>query len=373
MKIHCLKEFTVSAIITASALAGFTGCSQGSNNAGQEPMPINVVAVDAETRRLSETLPVVGNISPNEIIDIKPEISGRITELNFNEGESVSEGQVLVRLDDSETSAMLEQARAEFKLSRANLERSRALREEGTISPQELDQAEANFEISKATLALRTAQLDDTRIIAPFEGFMGKRQISVGQVVSPTTTIAWLVDLDPVKVEFNVPERFLGKLHKDQTINIGIAAYPEESFEGKVYFIDPRIDEDTRTAFVKAIVPNPDHKLKAGMFANIEITMDIRTNAIVIPETALMMREEQTSVYTVTADNKVELRPVTVGIRLPGKAEIIDGLSAGETVVVEGTQKLQPGAPVKLAPTEEAGVYLDELNVEKDTANKSSD
>ena len=148
-----------------------------------------------------------------------------------------------------------------------------------------------------------------------------------------------------MKVEFSVPERFLGQVAGGQAIEVQLAAYPGEQFHGTVYFIDPRVSLETRTVPVKAHLPNPDGRLRAGMFANLDLVLQVRKRAVVIPESALLLEGNQASVFVVT-DGKAQPRPVSPGVRLAGALEIREGLLAGEVVIIEGTQKLGPGSPV---------------------------
>jgi membrane fusion protein (multidrug efflux system) len=166
-----------------------------------------------------------------------------------------------------------------------------------------------------------------------------------------------LVDLDVVKVEVKVPEKYLRQLQNGQPLEFAVAAFPDERFRGEVYFISPQIEESTRTALVKARIPNAEGKLRGGMFASLDLQLQLRDAAIVIPEPALMSNGDKFSVFVVDAQGSAQLRPIEVGYRLAGRAEVLKGLEAGERVVVEGVQKLRPGAPVKLAPPEAAAPY----------------
>jgi membrane fusion protein (multidrug efflux system) len=150
-----------------------------------------------------------------------------------------------------------------------------------------------------------------------------------------------------MKAEFNVPERLVGQLSQGQEIHARVAAYPDEQFLGTVYFINPQVNPDTRTVLVKARLPNPDGKLRAGMFTNLDVVFRVREQAVVIPESALLLEGDHASVF-VAQNSTAQPRPVTTGVRLAGVLEILDGLAPGEIVIIEGTQKLSPGAPVEL-------------------------
>jgi membrane fusion protein (multidrug efflux system) len=316
------------------------------------------VLIEAKVQPVSESLSLVGTITPNEMVEIKAEIDGTVEEVPFQEGQDVKKGDLLLKLDESKYAAAVAEGEANFRLSEANYERSKRLLEDKLISIQEYDQIAALYQANLASLDLKKRQLRDARIIAPFEGIVGAREISPGQVISRNSTLTWLVDLDPVKVEMEVPERYLGQIAIGQKIEFSVAAFPTERFSGVVYFIASQLNPTTRTALVKTRIPNPDHKLKGGMFASLSLRVQLRDSAIVIPEPALMNNGDDVSVFVVDDANIAQIRPVKIGLRLAGKAEVLTGLKPGEKVVVEGVQKLGPGMSVKAAPAAAAAPYL---------------
>ena len=319
---------------------------------------VQAVVVEARRQPVSEALSLIGTVAANESVELKSETDGTVQEILFKEGQAVKRGDLLVVLDETKFAAQLAQAEANFKLSQANYDRAKQLLDDKLISRQEFDQTASQFQANKAGLDLMQRQLKDARIYAPFGGVMGARQISPGQVISKNTTLSWLVDLDPVKVEINVPERYLSQVAVGQTIEFGVAAFPEERFRGEVYFISPQLDPAMRTALIKARIPNPQHKLKGGMFASLMLTLQLRDAAIVVPEPALMNAGDAVTVFVVDDKGLAQVRPIKVGLRLAGKAEVLSGIQPGDKVVVEGGQKLFPGAAVKPAPPEAAAPYL---------------
>ena len=218
---------------------------------------------------------------------VKAETEGVVQEILFEEGQRVNKGDVLVRLDETKLAAQLAEAEALFNLSQVNYERSKTLAKDNLIPSSELDQAAASFNLNRATLELKRRQLKETRVAAPFSGVISSRNVSPGQVIGRDATLTWLVDLDVVKVEINVPERFVDQLKPGQKVELGVAAFPNRKFAGEVYFVAPFIDPSTRTALVKARLPNPQRELKPGMFANLDLTLTLRAEATVVPETAL--------------------------------------------------------------------------------------
>lgn len=321
--------------------------------------PTQVVAVQAAEQPVAETLSLVGTLAANESVEIQSEVDGVIDEIPFGEGDSVEKGQLLVQLEETKLRAAFEEAKANYELTKSNYNRSEELYQDSLISSQEFDQAMSSFQRAKATMELRERNLRDARIFAPFDGVVGSREVSPGQVINKNTTLTWLVDLDPIKVEINVPEKFLGQLSAGQTLDLTVAAFPEETFAGRVYFIAPFVDPVTRTALVKARIDNPDFRLKPGMFATLDLTLKIREKAVVVPEAAInqVLQKDRANLFVVTEENTVELREVRVGVRMPGQIEILEGLKVGERVVVEGTQKIGPGASVTLAPPKSTEPY----------------
>lgn len=337
--------------LTGIIAGGLSGCAKKTAAGGGPPadMPVQVVVAEAKHQPVIESISLVGSLVADEMVEIQSEVDGAVEEILFKEGQRVKKGDLLFRLDETKYAAAVAEAEASFKLSEANLERMKALRDQGATSPQEYDQARATYEVNKAALDLKRRQLKDARIYAPFDGVMGARLVSPGQVIGKNATLGSIVAIDPIKVEFDVPERFIGQLELQQTIEIKLAAWPGQKFTGAVFFIAPRLDPDTRTALVKAALPNPDQKLKPGMFANLDLTLKVREQAVVVPEEALLLQENRVSVFVVDDDNKVQPRVVKVGLRMPGQVEITEGLQAGEKVVIEGTQKVAPGKTVKFA------------------------
>lgn len=342
--------------IALATLALAAGCKPkpgATGPAGGMPT-MQVVAVEARRQPVTESLALIGSIAANELIELKSEIDGTIQEILFREGQQVEKGQLLIRLDETKLAADVAEFESNFKLGQANFERAKQLAQEKLISLSEYDQAAATFDVRQATLNRKQRELKDTRITAPFSGVIGARNVSPGQVIARNTLLTWLVDVDPVKVELNVPERFLGQLQLGQTLDLTVAAFGTNQFHGKVYFIAPAVDPTTRTTLVKAEIPNPNQELKPGMFANLELNLQVRENAIVIPETALSQLVEGGGavVFVVDGAGKAQPLKVKLGVRMAGKVEVLEGIETGDRVIVEGLQKIGPGMPVKFAANE---------------------
>ncbi|MDB6126055.1 MAG: putative efflux rane fusion protein [Pedosphaera sp.] len=337
----------------------FAGCKKNSAGMMGSYPPTQVVAVEAKRQPVSENLSLVGTVAADEMVEIHSEIDGTVQEIKFEEGKPVEKGQMLVQLDPTKLAASVAEAESNFKLSQSNYDRVKTLLKDNIIGQQEFDQAASVYEVNKALLDRKKRELKDTQIFAPFTGVMSSRMISPGQVINKDSKLTWLVALDPVKIEVNVPERFLSQVQVGQKIEVTVAAYPKEKFNGEVFFIAPQIDPGTRTALIKARIPNADFRLKPGMFANLDLTLRIKENAVVIPESALILNGDSTSICIAEQNptNQMltaQFKMVKVGIRMAGQVEITDGLQGGEKVIVEGYQKTRPGAPVKLASAGES-------------------
>jgi membrane fusion protein (multidrug efflux system) len=308
---------------------------------------VQAIVADVTVQSITETLSLVGTLAANEMVEIKSETDGVVAEILFQEGQLVKSGDLLLRLDEVKASAALAEAEANFKLSRVTHDRSRQLFQDKLISQQEFDQAAALFQANQAGVEMRKRELKDARIVAPFDGVVSTRQVSPGQVISKNTTLTWLVDLDPVKVELGVPERFVSQLKIGQKLQVTVAAFPARVFSGELFFVAPFVETVTRTALVKARIPNLQHELKPGMFANLDLTLRLKEQAILIPETSVMATGDRTVIYVVDAQDTAQIRPVKVGLRQAGMVEITEGLKPGERVVAEGHQKIRPGGKVK--------------------------
>jgi membrane fusion protein, multidrug efflux system len=348
---------TLCIVVVALLALPLAGCKKKASGAPQMMAP-RVIAVTARSQPVAEVLSLVGSITANEMVDVRGEADGVVQEILFKEGQTVKKGQELVRLDESKFASAVAEGEANFALSKANFDRAKHLFESQLISQQEFDQARTSFESTRANLQFNKRMLKDARIYAPFEGTVGARSISPGQVIRKEAILTTIVDLDPVKVEFNVPEKFLGQVRVGQDLQIGVATYPGRTFRGKVFFISPYVDLTNRTALVKAEIPNPTGELKPGMFANLDLTVTVRENAVVIPEVALTqtLDKGRAMVFVVDAATNAQLRAVKLGVRLAGLVEV-EGIRTGERVIVEGTQKTVPGRPVQLAPDKDGEIY----------------
>jgi len=327
--------------------AGFlTGCGEGEPEGMAGGFPVSAVVAKAERELVEDQVVVVGSLDARNEVTIVSELDATVTEILFKEGQSVSKGDILFRLDGVRTGAQLEQAQAFFRLAELTYERNKELFENNTISKEKFGQAKADYHDRKAALALAQDEQDNTVIEAPFTGLVGERNVSVGQYVSRGKELAELVSTDPLEIVFDVPERRLGKLRNDLSVAFAADAYPEETFSGLVVYVAPLVNERTRTVHVKAEVSNESGRLKPGMFGVLTLVLEERENALVIPEACIQFTGDTTSIVIVNHAGLSEIRPVQVGNRFKGRVEIVDGVTEGEIVVVEGFQKMGPGAQI---------------------------
>jgi membrane fusion protein (multidrug efflux system) len=285
-------------------------------------------------------------------VDISSKTSNVVTAVRFGDGQRVKRGQVLVQLDDAQARADVAAAEAAVAESQRLYNRSRELMATEALSKAQFDQLEATLKANRARLAAAQARLEDTVIRAPFSGRVGLRRVSVGTLISPGDVITTLDDTSVIKLDFTVPENFLSTLREGLAVRATAPAFSGRTFAGKVSSIDSRVDVNTRSVTVRALLSNEDGALRPGMFLNVSLANDER-EALVIPEQALTPEAERQYVFVVDG-GKAERREVRIGMRRPGFVEIASGLKAGETVVVEGTQKVRDGAPVQLADMEVA-------------------
>jgi membrane fusion protein (multidrug efflux system) len=316
----------------------------GPGGGGRSNSPTLVTTVSVREERVEQNLEALGTARANESVDISSKTSNIVTAVRFRDGERVRQGQVLVQLDDATARADVAAAQATLTESETQYERARELLSTQAVSKSQFDQLEATLKANRARLQAAQARLEDTVIRAPFSGRVGLRRVSVGTLISPGDVITTLDDTSVIKLDFSVPENFVATLREGLAVRATAPAYPGRSFAGKVASIDSRVDINTRSVTVRALLTNEDGALKSGMFLNVALAKDDR-EAIVIPEEALTPEAEKQFVFVV-ADGRAQRREVRIGGRRPGSVEIISGLDAGDSVVVEGTQKIRDGSPV---------------------------
>ncbi|WP_042689800.1 efflux RND transporter periplasmic adaptor subunit [Azospirillum sp. B506] len=315
---------------------------------GAPPMPVEATQVRIGT--VERTVTAVGSLLSNESVVVRPEIAGRISEIAFKEGQRVTKGTVLVRLDDAIARATLAQAQASIAFSRAELSRADQLVRQNTGPLRNREQAAAKLLADEAAVQLAKAQLDKQVVTAPFDGVLGLRKASVGDFVQAGKDIVNLEDIDTLKLDFRVPEMFLPAVKVGQTVKVAVDAFGGRSFDGTVYAIDPLVDVNGRALAIRARVPNPDGSLRPGLFARVSLTLTTVPDAVLIPEQAIVAFGKDQFVFKVV-DGKVAQTRVVLGERRNAEVEIAKGLAPGDMVVTAGQLKIRDGVPVTVLPT----------------------
>lgn len=307
---------------------------------------IKVEAAKVTRTRLQRVISAVGTLRSHDSVMLRPEVSGRISEINFAEGGKVQKDQVLVRLDDSVAKARVQQARANLQLANSQYRRSVQLSKQGFVSSQARDDAASNLAVQEAAVALAEAELDKTVIRAPFDGLVGLRTVSVGDYVGPGTDLVPIEAIDPLNVDFRVPEQYLSAVKVGSRLMVTFDALSGAQREGTVGAISPQVDVGGRSLLLRAHIPNPDDVLRPGLFARVRLEL-ADTQALVVPESALAPSGDAQYVFRV--ENGVVRRVrVEIGLRSGGNVEVLDGLNEGDQVVVSGLQKVRDGAEVEI-------------------------
>lgn len=306
---------------------------------------IPVEVAQARRGRMDHSVLAIGTLRSNQSVVIRPEIAGRVVQIHFKEGQRITADAPMISLDDTIPRAEVAQARAALALSRANYERASELLGRGAGTQRTRDEALAALRNDEASLALAEARLEKTAIHAPFEGIVGLREVDIGDYVAVGQAVVNIEDIDPIKVDFRVPEIFLASVAVGQRIEVTADPWPGRSFTGELYAIDPLIDAQGRSIVIRALIANQDGVLRPGLFVRVRLILKGREDAIVIPEQAVVPVGQDQFVYRVS-DGKAVFVKVTTGERRDGLVEIVDGLAAGDRVVTAGQIKLQNGMPV---------------------------
>ena len=328
------------------ALAPGPGAAARAGAARGTGRPPSVEVARVELTRLADEAQAVGSLRSRQSVVLRPEVSGRVVQLNFRDGERVRKGQLLVQFDDQLQLAQLKQSQAELSIARANHRRNQELLAQNFISQRTVDESAANLDVALAKLALAQATAARLKIVAPFDGMTGIRTVNPGDYLKDGSDIVNIEDIDAVFVDFRLPERYQTQVKKGQKASIDLDALPGQKFEALIHAIDPLIDANGRSVSVRACIDNRRLQLRPGMFARVTVQFGERANALVVPEEAIV--PQGTRQFVIKLDEgadpgtqvsrRVEVR---VGVRRPGRVEILEGLKAGDVVVAAGQQRLQ--------------------------------
>ena len=305
-----------------------------------------VRTIIAETEVMEDRIFLNGTLIANESVEIRAETGGRVVEIGFEEGALVEEGALLIRIDDRELKSLLASAKQRQKFAETEFQRQEQLLSSGGATQAIYDSSLNALELARTEVDLISTRLARMELRAPFPGRVGLRHVSLGALVDSGTDITTLQQTDILKVDFAVPERYLPSLSKGLKVTLAIAGM-EEKFEGEVVAIEPRIDRETRTVTLRAMVNNEEGRLLPGGFASIELVLDTAEDAILVPSIALRPGLDSDVLYLVV-DGKAVAREVTIGTRTTERVRIMEGLAPGEEVIVDGVQSVRPGQPVRV-------------------------
>ena len=331
--------------------ASAPGGRAASGGAAGAPLTVEVGRVQA--MKLQDETQAVGTLRSRQGVMLRPEVSGRISKIGFGDGQRVTRGQLLVQLDDTLQQAQVAQAKAQSSIARTNLERNRELVAQNFVSKSALDQTAAAMEVADAQVALARAQLLRMRIVAPFSGVAGIGAVSVGDYVKDGAELVNVEDTGSMFVDFRLPERVLSRLKAGQSVDVALDSLPGRSFTGRVDAFDAQLDANGRSLLVRAKLDNRDGLLRPGMFARARLVFEVREQALVVPEEALVPQGGKQYLLKVVDDAGVKVTQrveARIGLRVPGKVEILEGVRAGDVVVTAGQARLMRGdrQPVKV-------------------------
>jgi membrane fusion protein (multidrug efflux system) len=316
--------------------------ARGKGAGGNKPLLTDAYVV--KTTKLAQTIEASGTLQSNEEVEVKPEITGRIVGLYFKEGVNVKKGDLLVKIYDEDLKAQLQKLQLQQQLAKTTLERQENLLKINGISQQDVDVTRNQVSAYGADIDYTRTQLQKTELRAPFNGRLGLRNVSLGAIVSPTTVITTLQQIDPLKIDFSIPEKYRTAIKLGDAVDFRVAG-DNNVYKGSIYAMDPKIDLATRTIRIRAIVPNAG-KLLPGAFARITISLRDMPEAIMIPSQAVIPGTRDKSVI-VADSGKVKFVIIETGIRDENNVQVTSGLNIGDTVITSGIMQLRPGMVIR--------------------------
>ncbi len=345
----------------APAPSAQTPATPASGAAGGAQRVPAVEVAKVTTTTLVDEAQSVGSLRSRQGVMLRPEVAGRVKAILFTEGQRVAKGQLLVQFEDQLQAAQVAQARAEMSIAEANHKRNQELVTQNFISKRSVDESAAALDVAKAKHDLAQATLQRLKIMAPFDGVTGLKQVNVGDYLKDGADIVNIEDIDAVLVDFRLPERFQSKIRPGQKAQLNVDALPGRPFTALVQAVDPLIDANGRSVGIRGCIDNRQRQLRPGMFARVSTTFGVREQALTVPEEAIVPQGGRAFVVKVVPGEKPDTLvsqrvAVRTGVRQPGKVEITEGLEEGDTVVTAGHQRLQKdGVPVRVVDLAAAG------------------
>lgn len=342
------KNIFLTGLMAASFCISLSSCGEKGSTAkgGGKPSGISAKGHVVSQGSFSDLYTTTGSLLPNEEINIIPEISGRVTAINFKEGTNVNQGQLLVQLYDEEIKAQLRKLKAQRELQIKTQERQQSLVDIGGISKQDFETTQTQVQSIEADIALAEAQLRATRIIAPFSGTIGIRNISLGAVVTPNTVITSLQQTSHLKMDFTIPDQYRSAIQPGKEVMFSVNGV-RDTLSGTIMAVDPGADAVTRAIRVRATIPNTGNKLIAGSFARIIIPLESDSSAILIPSQSVIPTTKD-KLVAVVKNGKATMTKVILGQRTSNKVEILNGLTPGDTILTTGIMQVKEGMDVKI-------------------------
>ncbi|MDR3213049.1 MAG: efflux RND transporter periplasmic adaptor subunit [Azoarcus sp.] len=322
--------------------------ASSSSHAGT-PQPVLVEVAAVEARTLVDDVAAVGTLVSNQSVILHPEVAGRVSAIRFRDGSAVRRGAVLIELDAAVQRAELQQAKAELMLADANARRVEDLFRDKFVSGSARDEAASRLEVARASVALAQAHLARTRIRAPFDGIVGIRKVSVGDYVKDSDALINIEDIATLKLDFRLPELFLGRLDPGQALEVTSDVVPGVVFPATVDAIDPLVDAEGRAVLLRARLTNDQGRLRPGVFARVKVLVERRDDVLLVPETALIPAPGQAQFVFRVEDGRARRVEVKTGARRAAEVEVVQGLASGDRIVIAGQLKLRDGAPVTVA------------------------
>ena len=320
--------------------------------------PVTISTTEAKVQTWNPTLRAVGNLSAENGVDVNSQVPGQVVKTLFTSGENVKKGDLLIQLDDALDQQTLKTQQAQLNFAEEDYNRKKTLAQRKVIAQSDLDQASKGLTQAQAAVASAQLSIEYKKIKAPFSGRLGISQVNVGQFIGSGQPLVPLQQMDPLSVDFSLPEQQLKLLYKNQPVQLTVDMYPNRIFSGKITALNSKADPNTHTISVRATVPNPKTELYPGLFTVVNVVLPVQQSVVTLPQTAIAYSLHGNSVYVVVDSGKkdekgkpilvVEQRFVTVGDRKGDQVAILSGVKAGEQVVNAGQLKLQPGAPVNV-------------------------
>lgn len=349
-----LKWGLVALLIIASVIFGFIQLMPKENEelaeadakpkGGKKVLEVSARVVSPQL--MTDEIPIIGRLVPDEEVQLSFETSGKITDIYFEEGSHVKKGDLLAKVNDSQLQAQLARLEAQVPLAQERVYRQSTLLQRDAVSKEALEIVKTELATLNADIEKTKAQIEQTELRAPFDGIIGLRQVSVGSYASPSTVIAKLTSVTPIKIEFSVPERYAGEVKKGTGLEFTVDG-KLEAFKARVYATEASLDAETHTLLVRALYPNEERELLSGQYAGIRLKQKEIEDAIAIPAEAIVPEMGKSKVF-VYKSGKAEPVEVITGIRTDSEIQILSGLQFGDTILTSGTLQLRKGSPVKI-------------------------